>query len=386
MRTEAPFRHGTPQKTAVLLVNLGTPDNADTPSLRRYLKEFLSDPRVVEIPRLIWWIILNCIILQLRPKKSAAKYATVWTDEGSPLIVITKQIQQKLQKLVDIPVEIGMRYAEPSIETGIRNLVEKGVEEIVLFPLYPQYAMSTTETVVEKAKEVQAKFFPNIKINYVKPFYNRDLYINCLAESIKEKLPENFDLLQFSYHGVPERHIYKTDPTKTCKIGDCCFKEDHPSHQYCYRHQCLKTTELVRQKLGLEDSQVKSTFQSRLGKDKWIEPYTDETLENRRKHIPAAEAIIDEIKDEFIAWTKQRKFAPTIHALKAKLNTIKEGELNFQRKKLANFDEEQAEIITARIIQKITNHFANHLKDDETLVDESIEWIEKIFQLETVEK
>ncbi|MCW1146839.1 glutamyl-tRNA reductase [Flavobacterium lacisediminis] len=113
---------------------------------------------------------------------------------------------------------------------------------------------------------------------------------------------------------------------------------------------------------------------------------TDETLENRKKHIPAAEAIIDEIKDEFIAWTKQRKFAPTIHALKAKLNTIKEGELNFQRKKLANFDEEQAELITARIIQKITNHFANHLKDDETMVDESIEWIEKIFQLETVAK
>ena len=113
---------------------------------------------------------------------------------------------------------------------------------------------------------------------------------------------------------------------------------------------------------------------------------TDETLENRKKHIPAAEAIIDEIKDEFIAWTKQRKFAPTIHALKAKLNTIKEGELNFQRKKLANFDEEQAELITARIIQKITNHFANHLKDDETMVDESIEWIEKIFQIETVAK
>ena len=113
---------------------------------------------------------------------------------------------------------------------------------------------------------------------------------------------------------------------------------------------------------------------------------TDETLENRKKHIPAAEAIIEEIKDEFMAWTKQRKFAPTIHALKAILNTIKEGELNFQRKKLANFDEEQAELITARIIQKITNHFANHLKDDETMVDESIEWIEKIFQLETVSK
>ena len=118
----------------------------------------------------------------------------------------------------------------------------------------------------------------------------------------------------------------------------------------------------------------------------YLSQITDETLENRKKHIPAAEAIIEEIKDEFMSWTKQRKFAPTIHALKAKLNTIKEGELNFQRKKLANFDEEQAELITARIIQKITNHFANHLKDDETMVDESIEWIEKIFQLETVSK
>ena len=271
-------------KKGILLVNLGSPKSTKVEDVKEYLDEFLMDERVIDYRWFFRALLVKGIILKTRPKKSAAAYKTVWTDEGSPLVVITKQIQQKLQKIVDIPVEIGMRYAEPSIETGIRNLVEKGVEEIVLFPLYPQYAMSTTETVIEKAKEVQAKFFPNVKINYVKPFYNRDIYINCLAESIKEKLPENFDLLQFSYHGVPERHIYKTDPTKTCKIGDCCFKEDHPSHQYCYRHQCLKTTELVKQKLGLEDSQVKSTFQSRLGKDKWIEPYTDETLENLPKN------------------------------------------------------------------------------------------------------
>jgi ferrochelatase len=128
------------------------------------------DERVIDYRWFFRALLVKGIILKTRPKKSAAAYKTVWTDEGSPLVVITKQIQQKLQKLVDIPVEIGMRYAEPSIETGIRNLVEKGVEEIVLFPLYPQYAMSTTETVVEKAKEVQAKFFPNVKINYVKPF------------------------------------------------------------------------------------------------------------------------------------------------------------------------------------------------------------------------
>jgi ferrochelatase len=218
--------------------------------------------------------------LKTRPKKSAAAYQTVWTDEGSPLIVISKQIQAKLQKLVDVPVALGMRYAEPSIENGIRELVNKGITEITLFPLYPQYAMSTTETVVDKAEEVRKKHFPNIKINYVQPFYNRDIYINCLAESIKEKLPEHFDTLQFSYHGVPERHLYKTDPTKTCKIGDCCFKDEHPSHKFCYRHQCFRTTELVRQKLGLEKEKILVSFQSRLGKDKWIEPYTDATLES----------------------------------------------------------------------------------------------------------
>ena len=265
-------------------MNLGSPKSTKVKDVKEYLDEFLMDERVIDYPWFLRALLVKGVILNVRPKKSAAAYKPVWTEEGSPLIVITKQIQAKLQQRVDIPVEIGMRYAEPSIETGIRKLVEQGVEEIVLFPLYPQYAMSTTETVVEKAKEVQEKFFPEVKINFVPPFYNKEIYINCLAESIKEKLPESFDLLQFSYHGVPERHIYKTDPTKTCKIGDCCFKEDYPAHAYCYRHQCLKTTELVRQKLGFSAEQVKSTFQSRLGKDKWIEPYTDETLENLPKN------------------------------------------------------------------------------------------------------
>lgn len=271
-------------KKGILLVNLGSPRSTKVSDVKEYLDEFLMDERVVDYPWFLRALLVRGIILNFRPRKSAAAYKTVWTDEGSPLIVITKQIQHKLQQRVDIPVEVGMRYAQPSIETGIRNLVEKGVEEIVLFPLYPQYAMSTTETVIEKAKEVQQKFFPELKINYVQPFYNKEIYVNCLAESIKEKLPEGFDLLQFSYHGVPERHIYKTDPTKTCKIGDCCFKDEYPAHAYCYRHQCLKTTELVRQKLGMDASLVKSTFQSRLGKDKWIEPYTDETLENLPKN------------------------------------------------------------------------------------------------------
>ena len=270
-------------KKGILLVNLGSPKSTDVKDVKDYLDEFLMDEKVIDYRWFFRSLLVQGIILNTRPPKSAAAYKTVWTEEGSPLIVITQKIQQKLQKLVDVPVEIGMRYAEPSIENGIRKLTEQGVTEIVLFPLYPQYAMSTTETVVDKAEEVRKKHFPQVKINYVQPFYNRDIYIDCLAESIREKLPENFDALQFSYHGVPERHIYKTDPTKTCNLNDCCSRESNPSHQFCYRHQCFKTTELVIEKLNIPKEKTVISFQSRLGKDKWMEPYTDETLENLPK-------------------------------------------------------------------------------------------------------
>lgn len=268
------------EKKGILLVNLGSPKSTKVEDVKDYLDEFLMDEKVIDYRWFFRSLLVQGIILRTRPAKSAEAYKTVWTDEGSPLIVITKKIQQKLQKLVDVPVEIGMRYAEPSIETGIQKLVEKGVSEIVLFPLYPQYAMSTTETVIDKAEEVRIKKFPKVKINYVEPFYNREIYINCLAESIREKLPQQFDALQFSYHGVPERHIYKTDPTKTCRIGDCCMQDGNPSHKFCYRHQCFKTTETVIEKLGIQKEKTVISFQSRLGKDKWIEPYTDESLKN----------------------------------------------------------------------------------------------------------
>ncbi|PWN67460.1 ferrochelatase [Chryseobacterium oncorhynchi] len=266
-------------KKGILLINLGSPRSTAVEDVKEYLDEFLMDERVIDYRWIFRALLVQGIILKTRPAKSAQAYKTVWTDEGSPLIVITEKIRKKLQKIMDVPVEIGMRYAEPSIETGIRNLVEKGITEIVLFPLYPQYAMSTTESVIEKAEEVRKKKFPGVRINYVQPFYNRDLYTDCLAESIREKLPENFDALLFSYHGVPERHIYKTDPTKTCNMNDCCYKETNPSHSFCYRHQCFNTTDRVIRKLNLTKDKVIVSFQSRLGKDKWIEPYTDHTLE-----------------------------------------------------------------------------------------------------------
>jgi ferrochelatase len=267
-------------KKGILLINLGSPGSADVKDVKKYLDEFLMDENVIDYRWIFRALLVQGIILKTRPPKSAEAYKTVWTAEGSPLIVFTQKVQQKLQKMVEVPVEIGMRYAEPGIETGIRKLVEKNVNEIVLFPLYPQYAMSTTRTVIEKAEEIRRKKFPDVKINYIQPFYNRDIYADCLAESIREKLPEHFDALMFSYHGVPERHIFKTDPTGTCNLNDCCSREVNPSHPFCYRHQCYNTTGRVIEKLGLPKDKVIVSFQSRLGKDKWLEPYTDHTLES----------------------------------------------------------------------------------------------------------
>ena len=266
-------------KKGVLLINLGSPDSTAVKDVRKYLREFLSDPKVIDV----WYvrnIILNLFILPFRPKKSAAAYRKIWWKEGSPLIVLTERLQQKMQQKTDLPVEIAMRYGNPSIKVGLKSLKDKGCEEIFAVPLYPQYAMSTTETVVDKTLVVQKKFFPEMKISFMEPFYDDDRYISILSDSIRKELPEEFDKLLFSYHGIPERHIYKTDRTNTCEIGKCCFRDENPSHPTCYRHQCYKTTELVREKLGLTKKQVFQSFQSRLGNDPWLQPYTDTTLEN----------------------------------------------------------------------------------------------------------
>ena len=266
-------------KKGVLLVNLGSPDSTKTKDVRKYLREFLSDPKVIDV----WYvrnIILHLFILPFRPKKSAEAYRKIWWKEGSPLIVLTERLQQKISKQTKLPVSIGMRYGKPSIKAGLEELQQLGCNQIFVIPLYPQYAMSTTETVIDKAMEVQQKHFPQLQLDFLPPFYNDDEYIEVLANSIQKELPNNIDKILFSYHGIPERHIYKTDKTNTCEIGKCCFKEENPSHKSCYRHQCYKTTELVREKLNLPKKQVMQSFQSRLGSDPWLQPYTDKTLEN----------------------------------------------------------------------------------------------------------
>lgn len=271
-------------KKGILLINLGSPKSTAVKDVREYLDEFLMDERVLDMKWIGRALLVKGIILRTRPKKSAEAYKSVWTEDGSPLIVYSKKVQQKLQNIVDIPVGLAMRYAEPSIESGIQELVSQGVTKITVLPLYPQYAMSTTETVIEKAEEVRKKKFPHIKINYVKPFYNRDSYITSLANSIKKGLPENYDKLLFSYHGVPERHIYATDYTHTCNLENCREEKDLHFNHYCYLNHCYETTRLVKEKLGLPDDKVQISFQSRLLKDPWLKPYTDYTLEDFPKN------------------------------------------------------------------------------------------------------
>ncbi|MDR2121737.1 MAG: ferrochelatase [Flavobacteriaceae bacterium] len=264
----------------ILLVNLGSPKSTSEEDVRTYLREFLMDKRVIDAPWLIRKMVVECKILPKRPKDSAHAYQKIWWDEGSPLVVISRRITEKIQKRVKNPVELAMRYQEPSIKDGLQKLTDKGVSEVLVIPLYPQYAMSTTETVIEKAEEVQKKYFPELNLSFFSPFYNDEKYLQVLSDNIKEQLPENFDLLLFSYHGVPERHIFKTDPSRQCQIdNNCCFETRKASHKYCYRHQCYYITEKIRKKLGLEKSKVKQSFQSRLGREPWLQPYTDKTME-----------------------------------------------------------------------------------------------------------
>lgn len=268
-------------KKAVLLANLGSPDSYEVGDVRNYLREFLMDERVIDIPYLLRTALVKGIIVPFRAPKSAAKYKTIWTKNGSPLIHISQQVQAKLQHQLNRPVELCMRYANPTPKDALQKLtlINPDVEEVILVPLYPHYAMSSYETAVEQVKKVyeQEKF--SFRLNVVPPFYKDAKYIQSLANSIKPFLEKPFDHILFSYHGIPERHVKKTDSTKShCLIaGDCC-QVSSEAHQTCYRHQVMKTTELVTNALELPKEKFSVSFQSRLGADAWLKPSTAEQL------------------------------------------------------------------------------------------------------------
>ncbi|WP_298532453.1 ferrochelatase [uncultured Algibacter sp.] len=272
-------------KKGILLVNLGSPDSPEPKDVKKYLGEFLMDERVIDIPYAARALLVRGIILKTRPKASAAAYKKIWWKEGSPLIVLSERLQNKIQKQVDYPVALAMRYGSMSILKGLQELVDKGVEEVLLFPLYPQFAMATTETITVLAEKLRQLHFPNLKIESVPAFYNKPDYIEVLANSIKEHLKgKSYDYLLFSYHGVPERHIRKSDVTKShCKIDGSCCETASKAHEFCYRHQCKEVTRLVAEKLQFEPDIYSTSFQSRLGFDPWLQPYTDRTIERLGK-------------------------------------------------------------------------------------------------------
>lgn len=272
-------------KKGVLLVNLGSPESPEPKDLKPYLSEFLMDERVIDVPLWARTIIVKGIILNTRPKASAEAYKKIWWPEGSPLIVISERLQQKIQKNTPLPVALAMRYGSMTIKKGLQELVDKGVEEVFLMPLYPQFAMATTETILVLAEEIRKEHFPNLKISDLKAFYNREDYIDVLSNSIENHLKNNpFEHLLFSYHGVPERHIRKRDITKShCKIDKSCCVTASPAHEFCYRHQCLEVTRLVAEKLNLKEGTYSTSFQSRLGFDPWLKPATDLTIERLGK-------------------------------------------------------------------------------------------------------
>lgn len=264
------FDPGAPPRTGILLTNLGTPDAPERGALRRYLKEFLSDPRVVEAPRLLWWCILNGIILNTRPARSAEAYRSVWTEHGSPLLLHTRNQALALREALAsdygdrVVVDFAMRYGKPAIADGLQALWDQGARQLLVLPLYPQYSGPTAGSTFDAlaADLRRRRWVPELR--FVADYHDHPAYIAALADSIHAHWAEHppADKLLFSYHGEPQRYVDGGDP---------------------YQHQCLRTTRLVAEVLGLSEDQYLTCFQSRFGRDVWLQPYIDETL----KGLPA---------------------------------------------------------------------------------------------------
>ncbi len=262
-------------------MNLGSPDSTNVKDVGRYLKEFLMDKRVLDSPYLVRYILVNAVIVPFRSPKSAHAYRSVWTDSGSPLIVLTRQLQKMVQAQMQEPVEIAMRYGNPGMKEAYDNILKRqpGTKEVILLPLYPHYAMSSYETAVVHAEDIYNKGKYPFKITTIKPFYNEENYLNALRDSIAPHLEQEYDQVLFSFHGIPERHLLKSDTThQHClKVADCC-NVPSAAHATCYRHQCYQTAHLVAAMLHIPKDKYAISFQSRLGRSEWIKPYTAQRL------------------------------------------------------------------------------------------------------------
>ena len=264
-------------KQGVLLVNLGSPDSPSVADVRKYLREFLMDGRVLDVPYPVRFGIVHLAILPARPKQSAEAYHKIWLPDGSPLVVTSRRVQRELQRRVNIPVELAMRYQNPSIESAIRSLQRQGVMDLLLIPLFPHYAMSSYGTAVERVKQLLSRLAADISLTVVPPYYDTPDYVAALAASAGEYLERDYDHLLFSFHGVPERHLRKSDPTgRHCLVRENCCSKPSLAQLTCYRAQCYQTVKAFVQKTGV--SRYSVAFQSRLGWDPWLRPYTDREL------------------------------------------------------------------------------------------------------------
>lgn len=268
--------------TGVLLINLGSPDSTAVGDVRTYLREFLMDGRVLDAPWPIRWAVVHLAILPFRPKQSAHAYQEIWSPEGSPLVVTSRNVARALQEKLgsEIPVELAMRYRNPSIGDAIRKLKARGVTRLLVLPLFPHYAMSSFETAAVRARELANRIAPEMSVTVMPPYYEHPEYVSALVESARPHLEEGFDHLLFSFHGIPERHLRKGDPTRChcLKAPDCC-NVPSPAHATCYKAQCLATVRAFVAKAGIPDGKYSVSFQSRLGRDPWLQPYTDKELE-----------------------------------------------------------------------------------------------------------
>jgi len=273
-------------KTGVLLINLGTPDSPKTPDVRKYLTQFLNDPRVIDISPVGRFILVNGIIVPFRASKSAKLYEKIWTKEGSPLLVNSNKVKTLLQQELgdNFVVELGMRYQSPSIESALDRLRLAQVDKIIMIPLYPQYASSSTGSSIEEAMRILKKWEVTPSVEVISKFYDNPGFIDACVDKAQNYNLGDYDYFIFSYHGLPERHIMKGAAhygANTCKLGSCCDTITK-SNQYCYRANCFETTRQLVKRLNIPEGKYETTFQSRLN-DKWIKPYSDKIIEDKAK-------------------------------------------------------------------------------------------------------
>lgn len=265
---------------AVLFANLGSPDSPTVPAVRRYLDQFLMDPYVIQLPWLLRRLIVSLFVLPTRPKRSAHAYASIWTAQGSPLVCLSMDLLKAVQQQTTLPLGMAMRYGSPSIESELVRLAAlPGITEVLFLPLYPHYAESTVLTSVKEAERVIGAQGLKLTLKVPKPFYDHPDYIKALAAHTQPALAQPFDHVLFSYHGLPELHLTKADPTGAhCLKSPTCCQTPSPAHATCYRHQVLRTTEEFVKATGLQPEQYTIAFQSRLGRAKWLEPATETML------------------------------------------------------------------------------------------------------------